>query len=266
MLARVLLVTCSWASSGVVVVQKSDTPTDVTLIDHLRELRNRVIVSAAAVLVGAVIAFLVYDWIFAFFYRPFAPLENTFGNTLFINTIFEGFTVKLKLSIIAGVILSFPVHIYNIVRFVLPGLLKRERKIVIMTLFVSFALVLFSFYYGYFYIVPLSVRFLTGMGFIPSGVGILLNYGRNIFYVLQFLLLTLLLFQLPVVVEILMIMNILKRRSLLKAARYIVLAIFAVAAVFTPPDFVSQLSVALPLIALFFLTILIARIFRFGEE
>lgn len=243
----------------------STLPTEPTVVDHLRELRNRVIVSAAAVLVAAVVCFVLYDWIFSFFFQPFSELEETFGNTLFINSIFEGFAVKLRLSIISGAVLSFPVHIYNLLRFVLPGLLKRERRIVGFTLCASFLLVLFSFYYGYFYIVPISVRFLTGMGFIPSRVGILLNYSTNIFYVLQFLLLTLLLFQVPIVLEILMIMNVIKRRALLKASRYVVLCIFMVAAVFTPPDFISQLAVALPLIVLFFVTILIARIFRFGE-
>ena len=126
-------------------------------------------------------------------------------------------------------------------------------------------LVVAIFYYGYYYMVPISVRFLTGAGFVPDKVGILLNYGKNIFYVFQLLMLTMIVMQLPVVVEVLMILNVIKRRSLLKSSRYIIFAIFIIAAVFTPPDFISQLCVAIPLIALFFLTLLIARICHFGE-
>lgn len=238
---------------------------EMTLLEHLQELRRRIIVSAAAVLLASVACYLLFEPIFGLLYRPFAPLEKAPGATLFINSIFEGFLVKVKLAATAGVILSFPVHLYNLVRFVFPGLLAAERRVVGWSLLASFLLVLASLYYGYFYIIPISIRFLTSAGFLPAPVGILLNYGKNIFYVLQFLLLTLLLFQVPIVVEILLVLNVLRRKSLLRASRTIIFAIFVVAAVFTPPDFISQLAVAVPLIGLFFLTILVAWIFRFGE-
>ncbi len=246
-------------------MSKANPSREMTLLEHLSELRNRFLVSAVAILVAAAICYGFYDRLFEIFFRPYGMLKNSIGNTLFINSIFEGFVVKVKLSFFAGIILSFPVHLFNIVRFIFPGLLKRERRIVALSLLASLILVVASFYYGYYYMVPISVRFLTGAGFIPDKVGILLNYGKNIFYVFQLLMLVMLVMQLPVVVEVLMILNVIKRRSLLKASRYIVFAIFIIAAVFTPPDFISQLCVAIPLIALFFLTLLIARICHFGE-
>lgn len=238
----------------------------MTLVEHLHELRNRLFISMVALVLGSVVCFIFYSRIFDLFYEPFARLEKTFGSTLFINTIFEGFVVRLKLSIVAGVVLSFPVHLYNLVRFIFPGLTSKEKRIVGICLIASFFLVVLAFYYCYFYLIPVTVQFLTGAGFVPKNVGMLLNYGKNIFYILQFLLLILAIFQLPVVMEILMILNILKRRTLLRARRYVVLIVTIVAAAVTPdPTFISQLGVAIPLTALYFLALLIARIFHFGE-
>jgi sec-independent protein translocase protein TatC len=173
--------------------------------------------------------------------------------------------VRLKVAILAGIVLSLPVHVFNIIKFVLPGLTHRERKIILVSLIVSFCLIVFSFYYGYFNVIPISIGFLSSSGFIPEDVGLLLNYGKNIFVIFQFLMITVILFQLPIILEILMIMNVLSRKGLLTASRFIVVGIFVLSAIVTPPDFVSQVSVALPLIGLFFLTILVARIFNFGK-
>ena len=77
---------------------------------------------------------------------------------------------------------------------------------------------------------------------------------------------SLVVFQSPVLLEILLIMNVVTRKTLLRLSRFVVVGIFILAAILTPPDFVSQVSIAVPLVGLYFLTILIARIFRWGEE
>ena len=155
---------------------------------------------------------------------------------------------------------------YFLSRFHLePPAPAREKKVILIAVSVSFCLIVFSFYYGYFNVIPISIGFLSSSGFIPEDVGLLLNYGKNIFVIFQFLMITVILFQLPIILEILMIMNVLSRKTLLKASRFIVIGIFVLSAIVTPPDFVSQISIALPLIGLFFLTILIARIFNFGK-
>jgi len=236
-------------------------------LDHLRELRRRIIVSMIAILCGAVLSYIFFDFIVVFLFKPFRGIEalSIRDEILFINTIFEGFLVRLKVAILAGVVFSLPVHVFNIIKFVLPGLTVRERKVVLIALIVSFCLIVLSFYYGYFKVIPISIGFLSSAGFIPQDVGLLLNYGKNIFVIFQFLMITVILFQLPIILEILMIMNVLSRRALLRASRFVVVGIFVLAAIVTPPDFISQISIALPLIGLFFLTILIARIFNFGR-
>jgi sec-independent protein translocase protein TatC len=240
---------------------------EMSFIDHLRELRRRIIVSMIAILCAAIVSYIFFDYIVAFLFQPFREIEalSIRDEILFINTIFEGFLVRLKVAILAGIVFSLPVHMFNIVKFVLPGLTAREKKIILTSLIVSFCLIVFSFYYGYFNVIPISIGFLSSSGFIPEDVGLLLNYGKNIFVIFQFLMITVILFQLPIILEILMIMNVLSRKALLKASRFIVVGIFVLAAIVTPPDFVSQISIALPLVGLFFLTILIARIFNFGK-
>ncbi len=249
--------------------RENDPPLEMTLLEHLAELRGRILVSAAAIVAASIACYIFYEQLFAIFYRPYGLLPGAGGpegKTLFINSIFEGFLVRVKLSVVAGIIVSFPVHLYNLVRFVFPGLTARERRIIGWALAASLLLVAGSFYYGYFFMLPIGVRFLTTSGFIPAKVGLLLNYGKNLFYVLQLLLLTMLVFQLPVLLEVLLIVKVLKRRALWKASRYIVFAIFIIAAVFTPPDFVSQLCMAVPLIGLFYLTLMVARLAHFGED
>jgi sec-independent protein translocase protein TatC len=240
-------------------------PAEMTVLEHLHELRNRIFLSLLAITVASMVCYIFYTQLFTLLYHPFKGLEKMYGTTLYITSIFEGFTVKVKLSVIAGIVLSVPVHLYNLIAYIFPALLARERKIVGWGLAASFVLVLFSFYYGYSFLIPVGVSFLSRQNFVPQKVGMLLSYAKNMNYIWQLLLLTMMMFQLPILLEVLMIVKVLKRRSVLKATRFIILIIFVLAAIVTPPDFVSQLLVAVPMTVLFFLTIVIAKLFKFGE-
>lgn len=244
----------------------SKSATDMTFLGHLQELRKRLFLSAIGILIGSVIAFLFFNQLLDFLFAPFLSIETMdTEKQLFINTLFEGFLTKIKISLLTGAILSFPLHLYNIIKFVFPALSKKEKGVILIGLITSTSLIIGSFYYSYYKIIPLSVKFLTSRAFIPFSVGLLLNYNKNIFYILQFIFIALILFQTPIILELLLITNIVKRTSLLRASKYIVVMIFVFSSLLTPPDFISQVSLAGPLIALFFLTLLIAKIFRFGE-
>lgn len=248
---------------------RTGVPSEVEMpfLEHLKELRRRLIASSLAVLCGAVFSFVAYDAILRILFKPFEAVPHSTESLLFANTIFEGFLIKIKVAILSGIILSLPVHLYNIVRFVFPGLTRREREVIGVSLLSSFVLIALSAYYGYFKVVPVSVQFLTSSGFIPERIGLLLNFGKSIFFILQFLLITVVVFQLPIALEILLIMNVVKRRTLLRASRYVIVAIFVLAAILTPgPDFISQLGLAVPLVTLYFLTLLVARVFGFGGD
>jgi len=235
---------------------------------HFSELRTRLIVSLAAVLVLSVLSYVFYDRVIGLLTAPFKGLHSGINSqALFINSIYEGFTVRIKISFVSGLVLSLPVLIFNLLQFIFPGLTPKERRVILYSLIASFVLLAAGAYYGYSFMIPVLVGFFLKTGFLPDGIGVLLNFDRNIFYILQFLLLTVLVFQLPILLELLMIMNILKRKAVFKASRIIIVLIFVLAAVMTPsPDAFSQLAVALPLTALFLLTLLVAEIFKFGGE
>jgi len=161
--------------------------------------------------------------------------------------------------------MSMPVHIFGIIRFVFPALKAREKRIVILFLVFSLILIIAGTLMVYFKLVPLAIGFLTNPFFVPVSVGFLLNYESNIFYLLSFMLWSVLALQIPLIIEILMAMNVLKRRQVWKATRFIIVGCFILAAIVTPPDIASQAGVAVPLVCFHFLSILIAKIFKFGE-
>lgn len=236
------------------------------LIDHIRELRNIILVSMSAFILCMIAAFVFSDKIIGLFTRQFNSVSSAVESKLVVTTIIEGFSSQIKIAVYAGLILSSPVHIFNILRFIFPGMEKRQRRAILLFLAASLVLITLGAYLAYFRIVPLAISFLTNPYFIPKNVGYLLNYQTNIFYVFSFILWSIIALQMPLVMEILLMMNILKRKTVFKASRFIVVGIFLLSAIITPPDFVSQLGVALPLTFLYFLAILIAKIFKFGED
>jgi len=246
--------------------QKKNPGKVMPLIDHIRELRNIILVSMSAFILCMIAAFVFSDKIIGLFTRQFNSVSSAVESKLVVTTIIEGFSSQIKIAVYAGLILSSPVHIFNILRFIFPGMEKRQRRAILGFLAASLVLITLGAYLAYFRIVPLAISFLTNPYFIPKNVGYLLNYQTNIFYVFSFILWSIVALQMPLVMEILLMMNILKRKTVFKASRFIIVGIFLLSAIITPPDFVSQLGVALPLTFLYFLAILIAKIFKFGED
>jgi sec-independent protein translocase protein TatC len=152
-----------------------------------------------------------------------------------------------------------------LVRFTLPALKKKEKNVLFAALVCGAILVLVGFYYGYFYILPLTIKFFTSSGFLPEKVGFLLNYQRNVIYIFRFILMIMLSFQFPILLEVFLVLNIVSRKSLFKASRFVIVLVFFVSALITPPDFISQCIISIPLIFLYFCAIFIAKIFHFGE-
>jgi sec-independent protein translocase protein TatC len=237
----------------------------MSILDHIRELRNIILTSLAAYVIACAAAFIFSNQIIEYFTAPFVMVSSLVDKTLVVSSIAEGFLARLKVTVIAAFILSTPVHISGLIRFVFPGLTRRERRIVMAFLVFSLILIVAGAYLAYFRLVPLVVSFLTNPYFVPRTVGFLLNYQANIFYIFSFILWAVLALQAPLIMEVLLVMNILNRRQVWKASRYIIVAIFIASALITPPDFISQLGVALPLVFFYFLALLIAGIFKFGE-
>ena len=133
------------------------------------------------------IAFYFYENIYQFLTKPFYRVEGFHNNHFHIKGILDGFFIKFKISFLFGAFITLPIHLFHFLRFLLPALKPIEKKIVFYALLSSFCLLCLSFLYSYSYIIPVSLKFLTNRGFIPIDINIWLEYGKNIFYILQFL-------------------------------------------------------------------------------
>ncbi len=226
-------------------------------VEHVRELRRRLIYCLYALGIGFAVGLVFYNHYVQFLIAPFGQELRTLG-------IAEGFVTKIRISAYAGLILSFPVHVYNILAFILPALTAKERRMLGWVLGGSVALMLAGGYLGYYQILPLSVRFLKEQN--PANVTPDLQFQQNIGFVIRMVLAFIVLFQAPLVMLLLMAGNIVSRRRFLRLGRYFVVVIFVLSAILTPPDIVSQIGLAVPLLLLFYLTILVAWIVGIGNE
>ena len=235
------------------------------LIGHITELRRRTLICLTGICIFSIVAYCFYNGLIKWLILPYSNLELPLSDILFVNALFEGFITKVKFSIYAGMVLSFPIIIYQVMRFIFPGLVKTERRIITICLLLSFILASASVYMTYFKLIPYSIQFLTGSQFIPDQIGVMLNFFQNVFFIFSLLVIACLVFQLPILMGALLYLNILKRDTLWSAGRYIILIIFIIAALITPPDIITQISIALPMALLYYIVLLIAKLFHWGE-
>ncbi len=236
------------------------------ILIHISELRKRLFWSAAVGLLGFALCLFWFDPILAILSRPLADIQQAGPYRLYMSNLVEGFSTRIKVSAIVGILATSPFHVFNILGFILPALKQREKMWLLAGCMASFLLVVFSVYLTYFKIMPMSFGFLTDASMVPPQVGVLFDYHDNIMLILKLLGYSLLLFQTPILLEVLLAMNIIKRRTLWRNSRFVVVFIFILAAFVTPPDFVSQLAIGVPLTVLYFATLLVAKIFKFGES
>ncbi|RAP30255.1 twin-arginine translocase subunit TatC [Candidatus Marinamargulisbacteria bacterium SCGC AG-343-D04] len=239
---------------------------NASLLEHLKELRQRLVICVLSILVLGIFSYTYYHYFYTLFSQPFKSIASVDAQHFYVKSVLEGVITKLKFATLFGVILSLPLFIFHLLRFVMPGLKKNENKFLIVSIITSFILSAVSFFYGYFILLPLSLKFLMSNHFIPSDVGILLTYSENIFFVFNLLAYLIVVFQLPIIIVTLLHLNIFSRKSLLKSSRYMIVCIMILSAILTPPDVISQVLLSLPLIILFFSAILFAKCFRIGNH
>jgi len=227
-------------------------------MEHIRELRNRIIKIALAVIVGMVVGWLVYPHVWHFVEAPYCradfathlPGEANGPDSchLYVTGIFDAFFLRLKLSFIVGVILSSPVWLYQFWAFIAPGLYTRERRWAYY--FVGAAVPLFALgaVFAYFAMTR-GLEFLLGL--VPGNVTPLITITTYLSYALAMLLIFGLAFELPLVLILLNLAGVLTHARFRKWRRVIIFAVFAFAAVATPsPDPLTMLLLAIPCVVL----------------
>ena len=221
--------------------------------DHLRELRNRLFISALAVLIMAIVGYMVYEPVFSFITRPInAANANGANLTLNFDTILASFDMKLKVSIWLGVFFASPVWMYEFWAFVGPGMTKKEKVYAWAYGTVGLLLFLAGAALGI-WIMPHAVAILTS--FIPTGptAGII-GAGLYLSFVMRLVLVFGIAFLLPELLVALNRLGLMKGTTMLKGWRWAVLLIFTFMAFANPlPDPWSMIFMALPITGLYFL-------------
>lgn len=228
----------------------------LTLIQHLTDLRSCLIRSAIALIIGTGLSLYFSKEIFHTLQRPLLAVMPT-GSAFIATNPLEAFVTYLKVSLLTGLFLSSPFVIYQIWRFVAPGLYLREKKMALG--FVSLASLFFigGAVFGYTTIFPIGFRFFvaalegTGIQFLPQ----MKDY---LGFISKMLLTFGLIFEMPLVIVMLSRIGIIRLEMLQKARRYVLVLMFLIAGILTPgPDILSQFLLAVPLLILYELSVMV---------
>ena len=232
---------------------------EMTFIEHLEELRKRVIKCIIGVSVGFIVSYIYSKELFSLLMRPLILiLPKTQKQLVFTNPI-QPFMVYLKVALIVGVFISSPLILFQLWRFISPGLYKNERKYSFAFLLLSIIFFIGGTSFGYFILLPISFSFLLKFaeGLIPM---ITINDALSL---ISWLLFGLgICFELPVFLLLMAKMGIISLQTITKNRKYAFLISFVVSAVVTPtPDLFTQCTLAIPLYILYEISIVLIKIF-----
>lgn len=227
--------------------------TQAPLLDHLVELRTRLVRCVFALAIAFAVCLYFADDIFGFLVRPLTAAFPTGEGKLIYTQLYEAFFVELKVALFAAFFISFPIIANQLWAFVAPGLYAREKKAFLPFLLATPILFISGAALAYFVVMPTAFRWFLGFEGQVGGLDIeaLPGTGDYLGLVMQFILAFGISFLLPVLLLLLNRAGIVTREQLARARRYVIVLVVALAAVVTPPDPGSQLILAIPLLLLF---------------
>lgn len=228
-------------------------------MSHLEELRKRLITCAITVGIGFVISYIFAERLFQILVTPLTRIMPE-GDRLIFTNLPEMFLTYLKTAVICGIMLTAPVLFHQLWMFIAPGLYQHEKKYAIP--FVVFSTILFvgGALFGYFIVFPFGFKFF--LGFANEYIQALPSVKQYFSFAIKLLFAFGIVFELPVVAFFLSKMGIVTPEFLKKKRKYALLMTFVMAAILTPPDVITQLMMAGPLIILYEIGILVARMAR----
>ena len=230
---------------------------------HLEELRNRLIKCFIAAGVGFVASFGFKETLFEILVKPLIAVMEQ-GDTLIFTGLPEAFFTYLKVSFLSGIMLATPVILYQFWMFVAPGLYQKERRLLIPVVFLSSFFFIGGSLFGYFVVFPFGFKFF--LGFATESIRPLPSMKEYLSFSSKLLLAFGLVFEMPLVLTFLARLGVVSVDFLKKNRKYSILLFFVAAAILTPPDVITQVMMALPLIVLYEISIIGARIFGKKKE
>jgi sec-independent protein translocase protein TatC len=228
---------------------------DMGLVDHLKELRNRLIIVVVVFVLATVISFNFCDEIVDILISNAKALDYT----LVYLAPGELFMEYVRLSVICGIVISSPVILHQIWGFIRPGLEKHENRLVFFSLVAGLFFFLCGTAFSYFVAVPMLLVFFAGVD-QSQAISATISVQNYLAFILSTLLSFGIVFELPVIISLLTGLGLLKPEWLVKSRRVVIVIIFIIGAIITPPDVVSQLLVSIPMMILFEFSVIMSRI------
>jgi len=241
-----------------VMIKSKLNDIEMPFLDHLEELRWRIIRALVAVALATIACFFISDFILDFLLVTTKNLRTDINlQVLKVQTVF---IIKLEIALIFGIVLSLPYIFYQIWAFIAPGLLEKERKYVVpVILFATLSFIIGSSF-AFFIIVPFALDFFLSLAppSVTNNIALDFYFG----FVVRIVLVFGIVFELPIVSILLTKIGILTPRILKKYRRYAIVAIFIGAAILTPPDPTTQVMLGIPLVVLYEITIWLSYLFQ----
>ena len=225
---------------------------------HLVELRNRLVVCFIAIGVGFLAAYFFKERIFEILMEPLKSVMKT-GDRVIFTGLPEAFFTYLKVSLLSGLMLASPVVLYEFWMFVAPGLYEREKRLLLPIVALSTLFFLGGALFGYFIVFPYGFEFF--LSFSTDTIQALPSMREYMTFSTKLLIAFGLAFELPLVITFMAKLGLVSVPFLKKNRKYAILLFFAGAAAITPPDVVTQIMMAVPMMALYELSILGAKVF-----
>ncbi len=232
-------------------------PREMNFWEHLEELRWRLIKAIAAVLILSIVSYFYSEWLLDLVTRPI-------GKVYFMGPS-EAFSVRIKLSLFAGLVLGLPVILYQLWRFIAPGLYAKEIAVVIPVVFFGTVFFVSGAAFCFFFVLPVGIEFL--MGYATDKLQPMIQVGRYISFVAWMTISFGVVFELPIISFFLGRIGVINSGMMRRGRRFAVVAILIVAGVATPsPDVFSQLMLAVPLYALYEISVIVVRLTGRAEK
>lgn len=226
------------------------------LLTHLIELRNRLLISVLAILIGFVVCYIFSEDIFLFLVRPLRKILGPDARMIYTG-LHEAFLTYMKVAFFAGLFLSVPVLLTQFWRFVAPGLYEDERKSFLPFLILTPILFFAGGGLAYEFVFPLAFQFF--LGFSTPTIEALPSISSYLSLVISLIFAFGLVAELPVGLLLLIKAGVISTAGLVEKRRYNIVGVFVVAAILTPPDPFSQIFLALPMLAMYELSIILGR-------
>lgn len=222
----------------------------LTLVGHLEELRKRIIFIALVVVIGSAVSYFYVDIIVDFIIQPAKDLHFIYLSPA------DLFLAYIKISLVSGTIVTLPIILYHVWRFILPGMALKQKIYIILANFMSMIFFIAGASFAYYLIVPLTIQFFTKMS--RQEIEPLFSFASYTSFMSSILLSFGITFQLPILILLLTQFNLITPAFLKKSRKIFILLIFIAAAILTPPDIISQILLAAPMILLLELSIIIS--------